>query len=62
LIVAALDRRLHLSDPAACVVLVFAGLASYGALCWLLDISQIRGRLRHGLSLFKSKFANEDVG
>jgi O-antigen/teichoic acid export membrane protein len=62
LIVAALDRRLHLSDPAACAVLAFAGLASYGVLCWLLDISHIRGRLRHGLSLFISKFANEDVG
>jgi hypothetical protein len=43
-------------------VLVFAGLASYVALCWLLDISRARQRLKRGLSFFKSKLANIDVG
>jgi O-antigen/teichoic acid export membrane protein len=62
LIVAALDRSLHLSDLTACLVLAFAGLASYVAMCWLLDISRIRERLKHGLTFFRSKFANMDVG
>jgi O-antigen/teichoic acid export membrane protein len=61
LIVGALDMRLHLPDLAACAVLVFAGLTSYVALCWLLNISQIRRRLKLGLSLFRSKFINIDV-
>jgi O-antigen/teichoic acid export membrane protein len=62
LTVAVLDRSLHVTDLTACVVLACAGLASYVALCWLFDISQIRGRLKDGLALFRTKFANIDVG
>jgi O-antigen/teichoic acid export membrane protein len=62
LIVGALDRSLQVSDPTACVILVCAGLASYAALCWLFDISRIRGRLKHGFAFFKAKFANIGIG
>jgi O-antigen/teichoic acid export membrane protein len=62
LTVGVIDRGLHVSDLTACVVLACAGSASYVALCWLFDISQIRGRLKHGLALFRTKFANIDVG
>jgi O-antigen/teichoic acid export membrane protein len=62
LTVGALDRNLHVADLTACLVLTGVGLASYVALCWLLDISQIRGRLKNGLALFRTKFANIDVG
>ena len=62
LTVGALDRSLHVADLTACIVLAGAGLASYAALCWLFDISQIRGRLKNGLALFRTKFANIGVG
>jgi O-antigen/teichoic acid export membrane protein len=62
LTVGVIDRGLHVSDLTACIVLTCAGSASYVALCWLFDISQIRGRLKHGLALFRTKFANIDVG
>jgi hypothetical protein len=62
LIVAALDRSLHLADLTACLALACAGLMSYAALCWLLDISRIRGRLKKGLALFRTKLANINIG
>jgi O-antigen/teichoic acid export membrane protein len=62
LVVGTLDRSLHVSDPAACGVLACAGLASYAALCWLLDISQARGRLKTCLAFFRAKFANINIG
>lgn len=62
LAVAALDRSLHVSDLTACVVLAGAGLASYLALCWLLDISRARGRLKVGFALFRTKLANINIG
>ncbi|QWG22740.1 polysaccharide biosynthesis C-terminal domain-containing protein [Bradyrhizobium sediminis] len=62
LVVAALDRSLHVSDLTACVVLAGAGLASYLALCWLLDISRARGRLKVGFALFRTKLANINIG
>jgi hypothetical protein len=62
LTVAALDRSLHVADLTACLVLSCAGLASYVALCWLLDISQFRGRLKSGLALFRTKFVNINIG
>jgi O-antigen/teichoic acid export membrane protein len=58
LTVAGLDRSLHVSDLAACIVLVCAGLASYVALCWLFDISRTRTRLKHGFAFFRTKLAN----
>lgn len=58
LAVAALDRSLHASDLVACLVLVCAGLISYVTLCWLFDISQIRGRLKAGLTFFRAKLAD----
>jgi O-antigen/teichoic acid export membrane protein len=62
LVVGTLDRSLHVSDLAACGVLVGAGLTSYVALCWLLDISQARGRLKICLAFFRAKLANINIG
>ena len=62
LTVETLDRNLHVSDLAACVVLVGAGLASYVAMCWLLDISRTRRRLKLLLALFRTKLANINIG
>jgi O-antigen/teichoic acid export membrane protein len=62
LTVATLDRSLHVSDLTACVVLVCAGLASYVAVCWLLDISRTRRRLKLGFAFFKTKLANINTG
>ncbi|HEV3499861.1 MAG TPA: oligosaccharide flippase family protein [Bradyrhizobium sp.] len=62
LTVATLDRSLHVSDLTACVVLACAGLASYVALCWLLDISRTRRRLKLGFAFFKTKLANINTG
>jgi O-antigen/teichoic acid export membrane protein len=62
LVVATLDRSLHVSDLTACVALVGAGLASYVAMCWLLDISRTRRRLKLGLALFRTKLANISIG
>jgi O-antigen/teichoic acid export membrane protein len=58
LTVAALDRSLHVADLTACLVLASAGLITYAALCWLFDISRIRGRLKTGFAMFRTKFAN----
>ena len=62
LTVGTLDRNLHVSDPTACVVLVGVGFASYVAMCWLLDISRTRRRLKLGLALFRTKLANISIG
>ena len=62
LTVTALDRSLHVADLTACAVLACAGFASYAALCWLFDISRIRGRLKTGVAMFRTKFANIDIG
>lgn len=62
LVVAALDRSLHVSDLTACVMLAGAGLASYLALCWLLDISRTRGRMKVGFAFFRTKLANINIG
>lgn len=62
LAVGTLDRNLHVSDPTACVVLVGVGFASYVVMCWLLDISRTRRRLKLGLALFRTKLANISIG
>jgi hypothetical protein len=62
LLVGALDRYLHVPDLAACLILVFAGLASYAALCWAFDISRLRARSKNGLTFFKSKLASMGIG
>jgi O-antigen/teichoic acid export membrane protein len=62
LIVGTLDRSLHVSDLTACVVLGLVGLASYVGLCGLLDISRIRGRVKTGFSLCRSKLASLGIG
>jgi O-antigen/teichoic acid export membrane protein len=58
LIVAALDRNLHVADLTACIVLACAGFITYAGLCWLFDISRLRGRLKAGFAMFRTKFAN----
>jgi O-antigen/teichoic acid export membrane protein len=60
--VGVLDNNLHVSDFTACVVLSGAGLIIYAALCWLFDISRIRGRLKTGVAMFRTKFANFGIG
>jgi O-antigen/teichoic acid export membrane protein len=60
--VGTLDRSLHVSDLTACFVLVLVGSASYVVLCWLLDISHARRRLKICLAFFKTKFANIGIG
>lgn len=62
LLVAVLDRSLHVSDLAACLMLAGAGLASYLILCWLLDISDSRRRMKIGLAFFRTKLANINIG
>jgi hypothetical protein len=41
-------------------VLASAGLITYAALCWLFDISRIRGRLKTGFAMFRTKFASSN--
>jgi len=62
LAVGALDRNLHLADLPASIALVGAGCAVYAALCWLFDIARVRRRLRHGLIMFRTRFANSNIG
>lgn len=62
LLVAAVDKRLQASDLTACFVLSGVGIASYAVLCWVLDISRARGRLKRVLALFRTKFASITIG
>jgi O-antigen/teichoic acid export membrane protein len=62
LAVGTLDRNLHVTDLTACVALVCVGSGSYLAMCWLLDISRARGRLKHALALCRTKLANITIG
>jgi O-antigen/teichoic acid export membrane protein len=62
LAVGALDRSLHITDLPVSIVLTGAGLAVYAVLCWLFDIARLRGRLRQGLIMARTKFANSNVG
>jgi O-antigen/teichoic acid export membrane protein len=62
LIVGTLDRSLHVSDLTACCILVAAGTASYVLLCWLLDVSRARSRLKVCVTLFRTKLANTNIG
>ena len=62
LAVGTLDRNLHVSDLTACIIQVCVGLVSYVAMCWLLDISRTRQRLKLGLAFFRTKLANINIG
>lgn len=62
LTVASLDKHLHVADLTACAILAGAGFAVYAALCWLFDISRVRGRLKTGVAMFRTKFANISIG
>ena len=62
LMVGALDRHLHVGDLTACIVLACTGFCSYAALCWLFDISRLRGRLKDGVALLRTKRANLTIG
>jgi hypothetical protein len=48
-------------DLAACIVLAARACDLCGP-CWLFDISRIRGRLKHGLAAFRTRFANNNIG
>jgi O-antigen/teichoic acid export membrane protein len=60
--VVALDRSFHFKGLTACAILAGAGLASYLALAWIFDIARTRGRLKRGFALFRTRFANNDIG
>jgi O-antigen/teichoic acid export membrane protein len=62
LVVAVIDRSLHVSDVVACLILVGAGSVTYFAMCWALDISHARRRLKVGLAFFRTKLANIGPG
>jgi O-antigen/teichoic acid export membrane protein len=60
--VGVLDELLHVRDLTACAVLACAGFAGYASLCWLFDISQVRGRVSEGLALLRARRANVNIG
>jgi O-antigen/teichoic acid export membrane protein len=62
LVVAVIDRSLHVSDMVACLILVGAGSVTYLVMCWVLDISHARRRLKVGLAFFRTKLANIGPG
>jgi O-antigen/teichoic acid export membrane protein len=62
LVVAVIDRSLHVSDMVACLILVGVGSVTYLVMCWALDISHARRRLKVGLALFRTKLANIGPG
>lgn len=62
LAVGVLDRRLHVADLTACIVLAGAGAVVCATLYWLLDISRIRAGLRRGLALCRIKLVNLNIG
>ncbi|WP_291863061.1 polysaccharide biosynthesis C-terminal domain-containing protein [Bradyrhizobium sp.] len=62
LLVAAVDKYLQLSDLTACLVLSGVGIASYAVLCWVLDISRARGRLKRALAFLRTKFVSITIG
>jgi O-antigen/teichoic acid export membrane protein len=62
LTVGAIDRHLPMDDLIACVTLVGAGVVSCVAMYWLLDIARLRDRLKHALALFRTTFANINIG
>lgn len=62
LTVVAIDRTLDVADLTAGAVLAGAGFASYAAMCWLFDIARIRGRLKTGIAMFRTKFMKLNVG
>ena len=62
LAVAAIDRHLPVGEVAACVVLVGAGVIICAALYWLLDVARLRERLKHAAALFRTSFADTNIG
>lgn len=62
LAVGLLQVGLRVGDLAACVILAGAGAASYALLAWLFDIARARNRLKRALALFRTKFANHNIG
>jgi hypothetical protein len=62
LVVAVIDRSLHVSDMVACLILVGAGAVTYLVMCWALDISHARRRLKVGLAFFRTKLASIGPG
>jgi O-antigen/teichoic acid export membrane protein len=61
-VVSAVDRVVRVSDFTACVLLIGAGLVSYLASCWLLDICHARRRLQTGFALLRLKLAGVTAG
>jgi len=62
LVVGALDKELHVSHLAACVILALTGAITYASLGWLFDISHTRRRLRSGLALLRARRAKLTIG
>jgi O-antigen/teichoic acid export membrane protein len=57
-LVRGLDATLALSDRDALMVLLPAGIASYAAMCWLLDFAGTRRRLSRGILIFRNTFVH----
>ena len=62
LVVAVIDQSLHTSDMVACLILVGVGSVTYLVMCWALDISHARRRLKVAMALFRTKLANIGPG
>src|SRR6516164_6572747 len=62
LAVGTIDRGLRVPDALACIVLVVAGAFTYLALCWLVDISYTRRRLKVCFWFFRARIANFGAG
>jgi O-antigen/teichoic acid export membrane protein len=54
IVVKGLETILHPSDTNALALLVPAGMASYVAMCWLMDIAKTRSRFARGLHIARS--------
>ncbi len=62
LVVAALDRALHVGDLAACIVLEAAGLMTYAGLCWLFESRASAAASNTALRRSETRFANNNIG
>jgi O-antigen/teichoic acid export membrane protein len=57
IVVRSLELALPLSDRDALVVLVPAGIVTYAAMCWLLNVAKSRSRLNRGLLIVRNALA-----
>ncbi len=56
-VIKTLDSTLDLSSKAALIVLIPVGMATYFAICWVLDIAKARARLIRALEMLQGALA-----